>query len=85
MSFFTKARVPVAQEHHSRFDLSCNHVTTMEFNQLRPVYFNEFMPASKIDVSCSSITRLMPLLRPFYGSVKLRNFVTCSAYFYSIS
>lgn len=72
-AFKDLVKVPKATEHFSTFNLSCDHVTTQDFFKLKPVYTRVLVPGQSINVEMSHITRLAPLVKPFYGSVTMVN------------
>lgn len=65
--------VPKASQSSNRFDLTCDNVTSNDFFQFKPVYAREFVPGSKINMTLSSFTRLAPLVKPYYGAVRMVN------------
>lgn len=73
-SFFGKVDMKVAQQaRYSKFDLSCNHATTMDFYNLRPVYIKECVPNEKIKINMRTFSRLSPLIEPMMGSARFIN------------
>lgn len=72
-SFNDKVKMPKATEHFSTLNLSCDHVTTQDFFKLKPVYTRVLVPGQSINVQMSHITRLAPLVKPFYGNVTMIN------------
>lgn len=76
MNIFDKIKLPVATEHKTTFDLSCDHVTTNNFLTPKVVYCKEIVPKENITVKCESLTRMSPLLAPTFmrASVKTRAF-----------
>lgn len=72
-SFLDKIKIKSAVGRSNKFDLSCDHVTTQEFYNLRPVYHRELMPQQSVRVAQSSFLRCAPLFKPFFGNVKLVN------------
>lgn len=72
-SFLDKIKVKSAVGRSNKFDLSCDHVTTQEFFNLRPIYNRELMPKQSINVRASSFMRMAPLFKPMFGNVKLVN------------
>lgn len=72
-TFSDSVKLPKATEHFSTFNLSCDHVTTQDFFKLKPVYTRVLVPGQSINVEMSHITRLAPLVKPFYGSVTMIN------------
>lgn len=72
-SFLDKIKIKSAVGRSNKFDLSCDHVTTQEFFNLRPIYNRELMPKQSINVRASSFMRMAPLFKPMFGNVKLVN------------
>ncbi len=72
-TFNSQVKIPKATEHFSKFNLSCDHVTTQDFFKIKPVYSRIMVPGQSIDVKMSHISRLAPLAKPFYGSVYMTN------------
>lgn len=71
MPTFDKARVPVALEHHSKLDLSHDHITTTNFMDLQPVMYRHMIPSEKLSVNCQAFARLAPMAVPTYGRCRL--------------
>lgn len=69
----TKIRQRIALKKNSKFDLSCDHMTTADFFQLSPVYFKEMVPGEKISVRQSTFTRLAPMTNPVLGRMRIEN------------
>lgn len=72
-SFLDKIKIKTGLGKMNKFDLSCDHVTTQEFFNLRPVYCRELMPKQSISVSSSSVVRCAPFYKPFFGGVRMIN------------
>lgn len=75
-NIFSKIKIPTATEHKTTFDLSCDHVTTMNFFVPKVVYAKETVPKENTVIKVESLTRLSPLLAPTFmrASVKTRAF-----------
>lgn len=72
MPTLDKAKVAIGlQSGKSKFDLSCDHVTSSNFMQLQPVYYRHMIPGEKISVNANAFTRLMPMAVPTYGRMRL--------------
>lgn len=73
-NFFSKGKVKVAQQSRAnKFDFSHSHVTTMDFFQPRPVFTTMLKPNDSIDVNLTLMSRLSPLVKPFFGDVRFVN------------
>ena len=70
MSNLNKVDVPVAVQHKSKLDLSCDHVTTMSFMHLQPVNYRHMIQGERINMSINSFVRPAPLVVPTYGEIK---------------
>lgn len=53
------------------FDLSHTNLTTMKFGELVPTSLTEVMPGDKIKMSSNRLSRLMPLIAPIMGNIKI--------------
>lgn len=69
--FMSKLRLPVATEHKTHLSLSCDHVTTMNWGKLKPLYIRPLCPKQSINVDVAQNIRLAPLQKPFYGSCQI--------------
>ena len=72
-NIISKIRQRIALKDHSKFDLSCDHITTTDFFKIQPVYFKEMVPGEKININCQTFTRLSPLVNPMYGRCRIVN------------
>lgn len=61
-----------AKVDRSKFDLSHEVKTTMEFGKLTPIFFQEVVPNDIIKVSTSSLIRFLPLVRPYLHRVNFK-------------
>lgn len=66
--------LPQSKGLKSTFDLSENLKTTIDFDNLYPVYWEELSPGDHFEVSVSSVCRLMPTVAPVMDNVKLKYF-----------
>lgn len=69
--FFNKIKVNSAVEARSNFDLSCDHVTTMDFFIPKISYFKEIIPGESTNINVESYIRLQPLTVPTFGRMNL--------------
>ena len=72
-SYLDKFKVATAIKENTKFDLSCQHITSSDFFQLAPIYSKEMVPGEKISINVESFTRLAPLAVPTFGRVKMKN------------
>ena len=66
--------LPQAKGEKSTFDLSEGLKTTMEFDNLYPVYWEELSPGDHFEMKVNSVCRLMPTVAPVMDNVKLKYF-----------
>lgn len=72
--FNGKVKLKVAEQaQKNKFDLSCEHLTTFDFYDMRPTYIHEVMPNETCEVNVESFTRLSPLVEPFLGACRIRH------------
>lgn len=71
MSVFSKQRVAVAHSGHSQLDLSCDHITSMDWMTLQPVYYRHTIPGEHISIDPSQFTRCEALVLPSYLRARL--------------
>lgn len=69
--FFNKIKVNSAVDARSNFDLSCDHVTTMDFFTPKISYFKEVIPGETTSINVESYIRLQPLTVPTFGRINL--------------
>lgn len=72
-NFLDKIRIKTAVGRTNKFDLSCDHVTTQEFFNLRPVYVREVVPGQSLNIKHTTFCRLAPMEKPMFGNVKIVN------------
>lgn len=70
MKFPEVFKTKTATTGRNNFDLSCNHLTTMDFGFLRPVYYRQLNEGDKIKVDASLFSRVNPLEFPVFGDVR---------------
>lgn len=66
--------LPQAKGMKSTFDLSENLKTTIDMDNLYPVYWEELNPGDHFEMSVASVCRLMPTVTPVMDNVKLKFF-----------
>lgn len=66
--------LPQAKGMKSTFDLSENLKTTIDMDNLYPVYWEELNPGDHFEMSVSSVCRLMPTIAPVMDNIKLKYF-----------
>lgn len=62
-------RTGVAVGTKNRLDISENHVTTMDFGYLKPVFSRMLFPDEDLTVETSQFTRLAPMPVPTFGTI----------------
>lgn len=67
----SKIRVMTANAGSHRQDLSCDHITTMNFMNLQPIYYRHMVPGEHIKVDVSAFTRLQPMAVPTFGRCRM--------------
>lgn len=70
-SFLDKIKLPSSLDKRSVFDLSCDHVTTMNFFKGKISYIKEMVPKEKISVGVESLVRVPALQVPTFGRYSL--------------
>ena len=71
MKFPEFLKTPVAVHKTNVFDMSCHHLTTLDFGTFRPVYYHNMIPGEKLSVDASCFARLSPLVFPVLGDVSI--------------
>ena len=66
--------LPQAKGTKSTFNLSEGLKTTIDFDKLYPVYWEELSPGDHFEVDVASVCRLMPTVAPIMDNVKLKYF-----------
>lgn len=64
--------LPQAKGLKSTFNLSKNHKTTIDFDYLYPVYWEELSPGDHFEMKVSSLSRLMPTVAPVMDNIKIK-------------
>ena len=70
MANLNKIDVPIAVEHKSKLDLSCDHVTTMDFMTTQPVNYRHMIKTEHISINAESKVRPAPIEVPVYGMLR---------------
>lgn len=66
--------VPQSKANQSVFNLSEDLKTTIGFDKLYPVYWEELSPGDKFQVTTKTLGRLMPMVAPTMSNIKLKYF-----------
>lgn len=64
--------LPQAKGMKSTFNLSENLKTTLDFDNLYPVYWEELNPGDHFEMKVNSVCRLMPTVAPVMDNIKLK-------------
>ena len=72
MKGFDVLKVKSAVKTRNKFDLSCSHLTTMDFGEIVPLYSNELVPGDKFDIDANYFARMAPLVKPTYGKFSFK-------------
>lgn len=70
-NFFSKIKLPTAVDKRTHFDLSCDHVTTMDWFSPKISYIKEMVPNESIEVKQETFTRLAPMTVPTFGRINM--------------
>lgn len=60
----TRSRVPISASKANKFDLSCRHIGTTNFGELKPIYCESVIPSDRFTLDVQSFTRLDPMPAP---------------------
>lgn len=77
MKGFDTLKVKSGVKNHNDFNLSCSHLTTMNFGEIVPLYAEELVPGDKFHINANFFSRMAPLVKPTYGKFQ---FKTVSAF-----
>lgn len=69
---WAKATIKTAAPKKSIINLDCNHYTTFQFGEVRPVYYRHLVEGDNIKVDLSQMVRTAPLVVPTYADVRFR-------------
>lgn len=72
MKGFDILHVKSAVKSLNQFDLSKNHLTTMDFGQIVPLYVEETIPRDKFQISADYFSRMAPLVKPTFGKFSFK-------------
>lgn len=72
-SFLDKVMMKIAAKGYHNCDLSCDHVTSMDFMEFNVPFNQEMQIDSEIKMNMQSFTRLLPLPQPTFGNVNMHN------------
>lgn len=80
---FDNLHLKAAVKSHNKFDLSFNHLTTMNFGQILPLFAQETVVGDKFNVQANYFSRMAPLVKPTYGKFTF-NTVTSFVPYYQV-
>ena len=63
--------IPVAVNATTNMDLSCDHITTMNFGYMQPVYYRHMIKGEHIKLNSMLTIRPFPLAVPTYGRMRI--------------
>lgn len=66
--------LPQSYANQSQFDLSEDLKTTMAFDKLYPIYWEELNPGDRFEVSTKTLARMMPMVAPSMSNMRLKYF-----------
>lgn len=72
-SFLDKIKMKVATLGSHPQDMSCDHVTSMDFMEFNVAFNQEMQVDSSIKMNQQSFTRLLPLPQPTFGTITMHN------------
>lgn len=81
MSIFSKVKIGQSASNYSKFDLSHDHLTTLDFSQLCAPFMLECNIGDKISVDLNTFSRVAPMVFPTYGDVGLRSLFAFVPYY----
>lgn len=73
MNFLDKIALKTGIKQRNNFDLSSDHMTTMDFFGIRPVLCLPTVPSGVYNIKASTFTRLSALTEPMMGSARIVN------------
>lgn len=71
MAHFDNKLKVKGSKNRSTIDLSCMHVTTSDFNVVKPIYIKELVPGDHFTINTESLCRAQPLSCPTFGRIDL--------------
>lgn len=66
--------LPQSHANQSQFNLSEDLKTTIGFDRLYPVYWEELNPGDRFEVGTKTLARLMPMVTPTMSNIRLKYF-----------
>lgn len=72
MKGFDVLKVKSAVKARNKFDLSCSHLTTMDFGEIMPLLAQETIPADEFHIKGEYFSRMAPLVKPTYGKFQFK-------------
>lgn len=81
MSIFSSVKVGQAASDYSKFDLSNNVMSTLDFAQIIPINSIECNIGDKFKYDFKSFTRVAPMVFPTFGDIGLRSVIAFVPYY----
>ena len=66
--------LPQSYANKSQFDLTEDLKTTIKFDKLYPVYWEQLNPGDKFEVKVNTLARLLPMVAPTMDNIRLKYF-----------
>lgn len=70
MANLNKVNIPIATPSSSRLDLSCDHITTMNFGELQPVHYRHPIKGEHLNLQGAGTIRPFPMPCPTFGRMR---------------
>ena len=70
MKGLSSTKIPVATDSSCHLDLSCDHVTTMNFGEFQPVHYRHMIIGEHVNLSGAGTIRPFPLACPTFGRMR---------------
>lgn len=67
----TDPKIPIALNHMTKLDLSCNHLTTMPFMHVQPVFYRHVIKGEHLNFKCLASVLPSPIEVPLFGEMRL--------------
>ena len=81
MSIYSSVKVGQAASDYSKFDLSNNVMSTLDFAQIIPINSIECNIGDKFNYNFNSFTRVAPMVFPTFGNIGMRSIIAFVPYY----
>lgn len=71
MAGLNNTSIPTALPASSKLDLTCDHVTTMDFGKMQPIFYRHNIKGETLSFAGTGTVRPFPLAAPTYGRMRL--------------